>query len=130
MKTGIGIFSLLSNDATVSGLAGNRIFPVISGKDADLPFVTYDIITVQPDDTKTGASKLDSVDVECVCHAATYSAMSDLGNAVRAALDRQNVTLDSVTIDSIQFQSADVEVTDKPRKFMVVLEFKVRQRMN
>ena len=130
MKTGIGIFSLLSNDATVSGIAGNRIFPVISGKNADLPFVTYDIITVQPDDTKTGASKLDSVDVECVCHAATYSAMADLGNAVRAALDRQNVTLDSVTIDSIQFQSADVEVTDKPRKFMVVLEFKVRQRMN
>ena len=130
MNTGIGIFSLLSNDAAVTAIASNRIFPVISGKNSDKPFVTYDIITVQPDDTKTGVSKVDAVDVECVCHAETYSAMADLADAVRSALDRQSVTTATVTIDSIQYQSGNVEVTDRPRKFMAVLEFKVRQRMS
>lgn len=129
MKSGIGIFNLLSNDADVSAIVDNRIFPVLSSKNAALPFVTYDTITVQPNDTKTGASKIDDVDIEIVCHSATYQTASDLADAARAALDRSNVTLDGVTIDSIQFQSGNIEVTDTPRKFMVVLEFKVRQRM-
>lgn len=129
MKTGIGIFSLLSNDADVSGVVGNRIFPALTAKNATMPFVTYDIITISPDDTKTGPSKIDSVDVEIVCHAETYSTASSLGDYARAALDRSNVILETITIDSIQFQTGNVEVTDQPRKFMVVLEFKVRQRM-
>lgn len=129
MKSGIGIFSLLSNDAAVAAIVANRIFPAITSKAAKLPFVTYDIINITPNDTKTGTSKVDELDVEIVCHAETYSAASDLADASRAALDRSNVTLPAVTIDSIQFQTGDVEFTDQPRKFMVVLEFKVRQRM-
>lgn len=129
MKSGIGIFSLLSNDAAVAAIVTNRIFPAITSKAAKLPFVTYDIINITPNDTKSGASKVDELDVEIVCHAETYSAASDLADASRAALDRSNVALPAVTIDSIQFQSGDVEFTDQPRKFMVVLEFKVRQRM-
>lgn len=130
MKSGIGIFSLLSNDAAVSAIVANRIFPAITSKAAKLPFVTYDVINITPNDTKTGASKVDELDVEIVCHAETYSGASDLADASRAALDRSNVTLPAVTIDSIQFQTGDVEFTDQPRKFMVVLEFKVRQRMD
>lgn len=128
MKTGIGIFNLLNNDAATSAIVGNRIFPALTSKNAALPYVTYDIITITPNDTKTGVSRVDEIDVEMVCHAATYSAASDLGDAVRAALDRSNVTLDDVVFDSIQFQTGDVELSDTPRKFMVVLEFKVRQR--
>lgn len=130
MKSGIGIFNLLSNNGDVTSLVANRIFPAITSKAAALPFVTYDFINITPNDTKTGPSKLDEIDVEIVCHAETFTAASRLGDYVRAALDRKNVVTSSVTIDSIQFQSGDVEVTDTPRKFMVVLEFKVRQRMN
>lgn len=130
MKSGIGIFNLLSNNGDVTSLVSNRIFPAITSKAAALPFVTYDFINITPNDTKTGPSKLDEIDVEIVCHAETFTAASRLGDYVRAALDRKNVVTSSVTIDSIQFQSGDVEVTDTPRKFMVVLEFKVRQRMN
>lgn len=129
MKTGIAIFNLLANDADVSALTSNRIFPAVTAKNATMPFVTYDVVTIAPNDTKTGVSKLDDVDVEIVCHAQTYSAASNLATVARAALDRATVTLDAITVDSIQFQTGDVEVVDKPRKFMVVLEFKVRQRM-
>lgn len=129
MKTGIAIFNMLTNDADVAAIVGTRVFPAITSKNAQLPFCTYDIITVAPNDTKTGSSKIDDVDVEIVCHAERFSTASTLGDAVRAALDRSNVTLETITIDSIQFQTGNVEVTDQPRKFMVVMEFKVRQRM-
>ena len=128
MKSAKAIFSILSNDAAVAAIASTRIFPVVTSKNAVMPFVTYDILNVVPDDTKTGIAKIDNVDLECVCHAETYSAASNLGDAVRTALDRSNVALSDVTIDSIQFQSGNIELTETPRKFMVVLEFKIRER--
>ena len=128
MKTGIGIFGLLVNNADVFALVNNRIFPAFSATTPTLPFITYDILNSSPNDTKTGQSKVDELDVEIVCHGATMASASELASAVRLALDRQWFSNESVTIDSIQFQTADVEVSDSPRKMMVVQEFKVRER--
>lgn len=128
MKIGIAIFELLSSNAGVAAIVDNRIFPSIAAKNAALPFVTYDVINVTPNDDKSGAALVDEIDVEIIGHAATYTQAAQLGDAVRAALDRQSITVGDVVVDSIQFQTADTAMTDAPRKMMNIAEFKVRQK--
>ena len=128
MNVGIAIFELLSNAADVAADVGNRIFPVTAAQSKTLPFITYDVITISPNDTKTGPSQVDEIDVEIVCHAATFASASAIQNNVRMALDRVPFQNDDVAVESFQFQTGSMEVVDSPRKYFAVLEFQAHVR--
>ena len=108
MEIGKAIYNILYNSGSgdVFDLVGSRIFPNVAPQTTTFPFIIYDVNGVQPNDTKDGASTLDTNDVMISCYSETYSQASDLAQKIRVAMDRINEgTYGGEQIQSSQFQS-------------------------
>ena len=106
MEIGKAIYNILSTTTNISDLVGTRIFPNVAPQTTTFPFIIYDVNGVQPNDTKDGASTLDTNDVMISCYSETYSQASDLAQKIRVAMDRINEgTYGGEQIQSSQFQS-------------------------
>ena len=88
MEIGKAIYNILSTTTNISDLVGTRIFPNVAPQTTTFPFIIYDVTGVQPNDTKDGASTLDTNDVMISCYSETYSQASDLAQKIRVAMDR------------------------------------------
>lgn len=126
MIAGKPIYSQLSSDATVTSYVGTRIFPALAAQNAEMPFITYEVQQITPSDTKDGASTLDEIRVEVVIYAAKFSTAADLAEHTRKALERKTMTAGSIVIESAQFQDAQNEVLDSPRRHVVVQDYRMR----
>ena len=62
MEIGKAIYNILSTTTNISDLVGTRIFPNVAPQTTTFPFIIYDVNGVQPNDTKDGASTLDTND--------------------------------------------------------------------
>ena len=82
MEIGKSIYDILSTDGDVSTVVGTRIFPNVAPQTTTFPFIIYDVTGVQPNDTKDGASTLDTNDVMISCYSETYSQASDLAHKI------------------------------------------------
>tara|TARA_R100001163_G_scaffold3329_2_gene4958 strand:+ start:703 stop:1113 length:411 start_codon:yes stop_codon:yes gene_type:complete len=131
MQIGKSIYNILANDSDVSTLVGTRIFPNVAPQTTQFPFIIYDITGVSPNDTKDGASTLDTNDVMISCYSETYSQASDLAQKVRIAMDRINQgDYGGETIQSSQFQSYNDIFDDTSGDsgiYRKALDFEIRQ---
>ena len=131
MQIGKAIYNILANDSDVSTLVGTRIFPNVAPQTTQFPFIIYDITGVSPNDTKDGASTLDTNDVMISCYSETYSQASDLAQKIRIAMDRINQgDYGSETIQSSQFQSYNDIFDDTSGDsgiYRKALDFEIRQ---
>ena len=131
MQLGKAIYNILSNDATITDIVSTRIFPNVAPQTTQFPFIIYDITGVDPNDTKDGASTLDTNDVMISCYSETYSEASDLAQKIRVAMDRINEgTYGGETIQSSQFQSYNDIFDDTSGDsgiFRKALDFEIRQ---
>jgi|TARA_R100000479_G_scaffold168945_1_gene110303 hypothetical protein len=131
MQIGKAIYNILANDSDVSSLVGTRIFPNVAPQTTQFPFIIYDITGVSPNDTKDGASTLDTNDVMISCYSETYSQASDLAQKVRIAMDRINQgDYGGETIQSSQFQSYNDIFDDTSGDsgiYRKALDFEIRQ---
>lgn len=127
MNTGLGIYALLQESSDVTDLVGTRVFPALAAQEAEMPFITYELVQITPSDEKDGPSTMDEVRVEVVCYAEKYSVAVDLGTKVRTALDRMALQGDGISIQSIKFHDVTDEVLDSPRRFVQVHDYTVRQ---
>ena len=106
MEIGKAIYNILSNDSDIQAFVDDRVFPNVAPQTTEFPFIIYDVTGVQPNDTKDGASTLDTNDVMISCYSETYSQASDLAQKIRVAMDRINEgTYGGEQIQSSQFQS-------------------------
>ena len=87
MNVGKAIYAILSTDAGVTALASTRIYPDYSIQNPTLPYVVYQATRNNPSNTKDGASKLDTIELEVDIWGSTYTSAQDLSEAVRTALD-------------------------------------------
>lgn len=87
-ETGKIIYSLLTADAAVAAVIGTRCEPLLIYQGNAYPAVCYDIVSVNPSPTKTGASQYDAVRVEVLSIAESYTAAVALAGKVRTALER------------------------------------------
>lgn len=126
MNAGKAVYGILSANSGVTDLVGTRIFPEIAEQEAATPFIVYQLQSVAPEDTHDGPSKLDEVRFEFLCYADTYNEAADLGEKVRAALDRVKGTFNSINVESVQFNDVDVEIEYQPRRYSQVLKFTFR----
>jgi hypothetical protein len=126
MNAGKAVYGILSANSGVTDIVGTNIFPEIAEQETAVPFVVYQLQSVDPDDTHDGPSKLDEVRFEFLCYADSYNAAADLGVAVRAALDRVSGTYNGVHVESIQFNDVDVNIEYDPRRYSQVLTFTFR----
>ena len=109
MNEGKAIYTILTEDAGVSAIVGNKVYPQIAAQGAAFPFVVYVLQDNSPSDTKSGPSTLDEVRYDIVAAAETYSELSSLTERIRLALDRYTGDIGGVEIDSIQFIDLDVD---------------------
>lgn len=109
MNEGKAIYTILTEDAGVSAVVGNKVYPQIAAQGAAFPFVVYVLQDNSPSDTKSGVSTLDEIRYDIVAAAETYASLSSLTERIRLALDRYTGTVSGIVVDSIQFIDLDVD---------------------
>ena len=128
MAKGVGdvIYSLLSNDATVSAIVGTKIFPFVAIEDIKYPYIVYDNLGVEPTQCKGEVSSLDTISVNIELYSETLGEIEDLGNKVRTALDRVSGTTETVVVQSISFRDEDGGYADEDRVYLKIQSYQFR----
>jgi len=85
LSAGAIIREILLADAAVAALT-NKVFPVVTDQ-AVLPYILYRRAALSQNPTKAGNPGADTVQMEVICFADSYSASVELAEAVRGALD-------------------------------------------
>jgi hypothetical protein len=98
------IFSILTDDVTVSGLVGTRVFPVYVPQNANMPCITQQQLSGPRDNTLDGPSGLVDARFQINCWGSTYIEADDVFEAVRKALSGF-----LGTVLGVEIQSSDVE---------------------
>jgi len=120
------IYSLLSNDATVSGIVGVKIFPSIALQEIALPYIVYEESNNQPTNTKDGKSELDVVSYDIEIYAENPSDLSSLSYAVRNCLDRYTGIIGGKRIDSVKYVSENTGYSLEDRVYLRVHNYDFR----
>jgi len=113
MEIGKVIYNILSNDSNVAPLVttdGNlRIFPSRYNfpTNSKLPYITYQMISDIPNNTKNGVSQYDYVTVQISIYDNVYSDLVTLAGYLRTALDYTSGTFSGVVVDKIFYDSQD-----------------------
>ena len=126
METGKAIYKLLKDSTDVGAICADRIYPELAQQDVDAPFVVYTVTDTTPSDTKNSTSKLDTARVELYCVSDDYEQSMDLGIAVRTALDRQSGTISGVEVQSIDFDTSDIQFDADQRVYVLEQTYDVR----
>lgn len=126
METGKAIYKLLKDSSDVGAICADRIYPELAQQDAELPFIVYTVTDTTPSATKNATSKLDTARVELYCISGDYEQAMDMGIAVRGALDRQSGTLSGVEVQSIDFDTSDVQFDPDQRVYVLEQTYDVR----
>lgn len=101
---GISIYTLLSADATLTGLVGTNIFPVEANQRKEDPIIIYYIKSVEPTDTKENVSDEDWVKAEIMVYSKDYDLMQTISKRVRTILDKFEGTVAGNAISEIRFE--------------------------
>ena len=94
------LFALLSNDSTLGGYVGTRIYPLVVPQSASMPAITYQQVGGVRDEVMTGPTGLIESRFQINCWAETYAETRVISNAVRKVLDGFGV-IGKVTIQAI-----------------------------
>ena len=112
MEVGKAVFDILRSDSDVIALVSEsgsnpRIFPSRYDFPTNvlLPYITYQIVSDQPNNTKNGVSTYDYVTVQISIYDIRYGSMIDLASKVRTALDYTSGTFRGVVVDKIFFEN-------------------------
>ena len=85
-------------NATVSGLLGTKIYPLVADADATLPWVTWRRSAIRRQATLSGPVGVPAIRLEYDIVATTYEAARTLADAIRGVLDGYNGTADNTTV--------------------------------
>lgn len=119
MEVGKAIFDILFNNSDVQALVSEsgsnpRIFPSRYDFPANvlLPYITYQVVSDEPNNTKNGVSTYDYVTVQISIYDIRYSSMIDLAGKVRTALDYTSGNFRGVLVDKIFFENQNENFDD------------------
>ena len=119
MEVGKAVFDILFNDSDVRSLISEsgsnpRIFPSRYDFPTNvlLPYITYQVVSNEPNNTKNGVSTYDYVTVQISIYDLRYSSLVELAGKVRTALDYTSGTFRSVVVDKIFFENQNETFDD------------------
>jgi len=119
MEVGKAVFEILFNDSDVIALVSEsgsnpRIFPSRYDFPSNvlLPYITYQVVSDEPNNTKNGVSTYDYVTVQISIYDLRYSTLVDLAGKVRTALDYTSGTFRGVVVDKIFFENQNETFDD------------------
>ena len=112
LQIGKAVHAILSNDAGVSALVGNKIFPVVSKEGTTYPFVVYQRIGITPYYTKDGLTG-EMCNVSVIIAAASYAESVNIAEAVRGALEGKTISFTGgLSVTAIDLGTADEDFID------------------
>lgn len=109
MDIGKAIYNILSNTNNISTVVGTRIFPSRYINDTinhSVPYITYQKVSQDPNNTKNGPSTYDYVTVQINVYSDEYQSTVSLAENVRRALDYTSGTFNTVIVDKCFFESS------------------------
>ena len=106
------IYSFLKNDATISGLCGNRIYAVVAEQGTNYPFIVYYRSTVQSNNfTKDGFNE-DSVEFSVIAVSDKYNTSVDIANQIRKVLEKRRLDCSDMIISNVRLVDIDESWSD------------------
>ena len=106
------IYSLLTNDATVSALVSTRIYPNVAIANVVYPYIVYEQTGNNPQNDKDGPSTLDTLTYNIEIYTETLADSNTLGVAVRNVLDRYSGTVNTKVIQSVKYNNENSGYSD------------------
>lgn len=114
------IYNILSNDAGVAALVGDRIYPVLAHQEAAFPFIVYRK-KIDPDDVKGVVNKQDTLTIEISVVSKKLDEADNIQQVVRAALDNTTPgSLEGFTVGKIHFVTQDMELYDMDENLYII----------
>lgn len=96
LSAGKILWKLLTEDAAISGMV-TKVFPVVTDT-AQLPYIAYRRMKIEPGAFKTGNA--DTIQVEVFCFSEDYEGGIELAEAVREALDCRQAEIEGLRMRS------------------------------
>lgn len=129
MTAGKAIYSLLTNGT--AGAITTEVAPIHVDQFNDTTgpaYIRYSVESVQPYDTKSGASTIDEETYNLILFSKDEGVLLSLASAVRADLDRlPRQTVAGISLDGVQYlDTGNVGFDDKTERFDVEMRFKLR----
>lgn len=101
--------SALIANATVAGLMGDRVYPVVAPASAALPFVTWRRVGIRRQQTLGAPMGMPVTSVEYSIYGATYEQAREVADAMRFVLDGYGGTVNNTEVKqtSLEQESDD-----------------------
>lgn len=101
--------SALIANATVAGLMGDRVYPVVAPASAALPFVTWRRVAIRRQQTLGAPMGMPVTSVEYSIYGGTYEQAREVADAMRLVLDGYGGTVNNTEVKqtSLEQESDD-----------------------
>lgn len=109
------IYSVLSSNASLTGVVGLRIYPQTAPQTTTYPYIVFQNVSTVPTNTKgsTGTSTMDRLRIQVTMVANSQTQIDQIGVLVRSALDYiWQQTISATYVQSITYQS-EVDMFDE-----------------
>lgn len=118
-----GIMSILLNDASVTGLVDNKIYPVVAEQEVKRPYVTIRRTGVSPTIVKNEVSGKDEIIFNIAAYSSEYKECIQILSAVRTAIDNYKDTPAGSTVNflNIWYQVSE-DLFDKEDETYIVVD--------
>ena len=119
---------ILNNTAGVTAIIGTKSHAGRAPQETAAPYVVFDIVSVEPTDSKTRPSSVDAVRVQIDCYATTYAGVEALNDAVRSALDAYTIgaTVNGVKVDGIKYITENATIDEETDIFRRSSDYQIR----
>lgn len=104
---GKAIYSILTGDATLTGLVETKIYPVQAPQRTSIPFVVYRENSTIPVNHQDGTAPIDGKLIQIDTYAATLTEAHTIGERIRTLLDNYSGTASDVVIRRMWFVDQD-----------------------
>ena len=91
--------------------------------------VTYSVISDVPTTTKTTTSMVDSYRVQVNSYSNTYAKVCQLAGYVRSALDGEDGTIGTLSVDMIRFDNQQAGFELEPNNFVITQDYIIRIKL-
>lgn len=92
------LFSFLKNNADISAIVGERIYPLTAPQGIQPPYITYQSISTLPENTMSGSSGLYHKRIQFNLFASVYEQVVDLFNKLTQILNGLKGTIGNTCI--------------------------------
>lgn len=121
--------SLLSNDATITSLVGDRVRTGKLDQDEGFPAIVMHQISGRDNASKSGPNDADVCRWQINVYADNLTDLADISDQIRSVIDGYgNQTVESVEVDGIKYLSEILMIQDEHDLYHFAVDYQVRTK--